>query len=864
MQRMLSDGPRRSLPTIAARWRRPDPSAARLARAPRRGSVERPINARLVRGTWLLVASRCSSPRSPSAGRSRSRRRAAAVVRPADGGRARARTGRDYPDRAPGSAGALGRRAGSEQLALYGFTAAGRPLRGDDPRPAATCELRNVVAVVPGRSPDAIVVMAHRDNSGRAGRERQRVRHGRADRARARVRAGGRSSAACRRSRRTRSSSSRPTAARSAPSARRASPSARRTGATRSRSSAWTRSAGAPRRGSCSPATPPRSPARSARRDRRRPRARADGREPRRAPAARVSCSTSASRSRSASRGRSSRAGVPAVTLTTGRTRRERGSVDDPLDASSGSAELGRAAQATDRLARRRASSSRRATTSYVYLGARIVRGWAIQLVLLAALLPFLVGAVDLFARCRRRRIALGAGGPEPAQPARLLGYAGFLVLVAARLGAFPDGEAAAAAARRRRDRPVARRARRARRAARWPAGSSRGSALIPRRPPAAEETLAGYAVALLALGLLALVVVATNPFALVFLLPSLYAWLWLPQVHVASRSRVRRCSCVGLAGPVLLVVVVRDALRARAWTRRGTCSRSSPSGSSRWVAVAIGARLARGRGAARGARGRPVRAVPGRARGAVRADRSGASSGVAAARTSSRSTRWRARAGGSEPRRRPAARPSPRGTRTSASAPAARTIMWDSWPVTGSSTPRRRRAGVARRTSSSRCGVAAQRRREAAALETRARVAAPLEREQRRPHEELERRPAPRPGCPGSPKTSVAPRTPKASGLPGLIATPQKTSSTPSSRQRSRARGRAGPTETPPEVTSTSASRPRSSARGGRPRRRPPASSRSTRHPRWRAPRRASARSTRRSGRARAARRAGAARSRC
>src|SRR4030095_10172642 len=33
--------------------------------------------------------------------------------------------------------------------------------------------------------------------------------------------------------------------------------------------------------------------------------------------------------------------------------------------------------------------------------------GWAIELVLLAALLPFLVSAVDLFARCRRRHIPL-------------------------------------------------------------------------------------------------------------------------------------------------------------------------------------------------------------------------------------------------------------------------------------------------------------------------------------------------------------------------------------------------------------------------------------------------------------------------
>ena len=52
-------------------------------------------------------------------------------------------------------------------------------------------------------------------------------------------------------------------------------------------------------------------------------------------------------------------------------------------------------------------------TSSYLYLGSRLIRGWAIELVLLACLLPFLAAAVDLFARCRRRRIPLGAGAPR-------------------------------------------------------------------------------------------------------------------------------------------------------------------------------------------------------------------------------------------------------------------------------------------------------------------------------------------------------------------------------------------------------------------------------------------------------------------
>src|ERR671930_537568 len=46
-------------------------------------------------------------------------------------------------------------------------------------------------------------------------------------------------------------------------------------------------------------------------------------------------------------------------------------------------------------------------TSSYVYFGPRLLPGWAIELVLISALAPFLLAAVDLFARCRRRHIPL-------------------------------------------------------------------------------------------------------------------------------------------------------------------------------------------------------------------------------------------------------------------------------------------------------------------------------------------------------------------------------------------------------------------------------------------------------------------------
>ena len=81
-------------------------------------------------------------------------------------------------------------------------------------------------------------------------------------------------------------------------------------------------------------------------------------------------------------------------------------------------------------------------TTSYIYFGTRIVRGWAIELVLLTALLPFLIGTIDLFAHCRRRRIPLAPAARSLRGRLYFWGYAAALVFAASLLGAFPQGEA--------------------------------------------------------------------------------------------------------------------------------------------------------------------------------------------------------------------------------------------------------------------------------------------------------------------------------------------------------------------------------------------------------------------------------------
>jgi hypothetical protein len=77
---------------------------------------------------------------------------------------------------------------------------------------------------------------------------------------------------------------------------------------------------------------------------------------------------------------------------------------------------------------------------------------------------------------------------------------------------------------------------------------------LMPRRAVTPEEELAGHTAALLALGTLSLLFVATNPFALLFLLPSLHAWLWLPQLRGTPAPVRLGVLALGFAGPALLL----------------------------------------------------------------------------------------------------------------------------------------------------------------------------------------------------------------------------------------------------------------------------------------------------------------------
>jgi hypothetical protein len=249
--------------------------------------------------------------------------------------------------------------------------------------------------------------------------------------------------------------------------------------------------------------------------------------------------------------------GIPAITLTTGGDLPVDAAGDTPAALDRGhlaqvGAATGQLLQSLDAgMPEPHASSA-----SYVYLGSRLIRGWAVQLLLLALLVPPFVALVDLFARCRRRRVRLL---PAARSYLRRLGFWLFLTALFSLFGAigfWPEGAArppalATAAARN------------------WPlppfillgllavvAWFVTRSRLLPHRPLRPEEELAGHVVALLALVLLALMIAFGNRYALLFLVLPLHLWLWLPQMRREDRLPLARVAvlALGLLGPGALV----------------------------------------------------------------------------------------------------------------------------------------------------------------------------------------------------------------------------------------------------------------------------------------------------------------------
>jgi hypothetical protein len=522
-------------------------SPASERRRPRPGSLERPVNGRLYRGAWLLVALpvlllafSVSSPRSLPA----------PVVAKAFDGNAAAATAQDltynYPDRLPGTTGARGAANWfTRQLTPYGFDVRRDTFRATIHGHKTT--LVNLIATKAGVSP-RIIIMAHRDDSGTGAGLDDNASGTGALIELARAYAPSRTEQA--------DSLPYPIAFVSTDGAEDGA-----LGAAHLAANASTRrnavavinldSIG----GTGSPrlefgGDTPRSPAPGLLETMRQALNKESNGK-----AARTSALDQlfslAFPFNTYEQAPFVSKGVPAVTITTAHGRPAESATTPTPDLNI--AHLNAVGLATQDAinAAEEGVTFAQGSSSYLFLGQRVIRGWAIEFVLIAMLLPFIAAAVDLFARCRRRRIPIAPA--LRSYRSRLVFWAlgGLVFLLFAEAG-FLGGT-------NRRPAPL--------NDVRWPVGALLVLALLgvaswlavrdrlrPRRPVDAEEELAGHTAALLALSVVGLLVAATNPYALIFLLPCLHLWLWLPQVQARSHAVRIVVLLLGLAGPAYLV----------------------------------------------------------------------------------------------------------------------------------------------------------------------------------------------------------------------------------------------------------------------------------------------------------------------
>ncbi|MBA3347304.1 MAG: M28 family peptidase [Actinobacteria bacterium] len=460
---------------------------------------------------------------------------------------------REYPDRSPGTAGAFGAAQWFvNQLDLYGFEAQRDPFRGEIPG-RGRVHLQNLVAVAEGASQNAIVFLAHRDNAGFGAGAGDNASGTAAliELARTYAPVTGASGIQARPAHDLVFVSTDGGAYGALGAAHFAATSPYAEGAIAVVSLDAIGGSGLPRLLIGGDA--PRSPAPTLVRTAAVRVLEETGAEPLRASAFRQLLDLGFPFTLG-EQGPLVALGIPSLTLSTAGDDPPLKTEEAPLDADRFT-ELGRSAQgllgSLDS-----GLEFAQGTTSYVYLGRRIVLGWAIQLVLIAALLPFLIGAVDLFARCRRRRIRLAPAVRNLRRRGAFWGFAGALFFAGVQLGLFADGVSG---------RPLPPHVPGvadpallglsillALGLAGWFVSRER---LLPTRSASLDESLAGYSATLLALGLVAILVVATNPFALVYLLPSLYGWLWLPQVHESTPVVRAALLAAGFGGPLLLVL---------------------------------------------------------------------------------------------------------------------------------------------------------------------------------------------------------------------------------------------------------------------------------------------------------------------
>lgn len=243
--------------------------------------------------------------------------------------------------------------------------------------------------------------------------------------------------------------------------------------------------------------------------------------------------------------------GLAAITLTTSETSDPAASAGDP-DAPLAVQRLGELGRATEALVGSLDASVGAAfrTPDSLFFSDRAASGWAVRLTLVLCVVPFALGVFDLLVRSRRRALPLAPGFRGLRARALFWLYGGLLLWIGALTGVFPTGAslplppyssfvvdvpAAGLSVL-----VIAL-------AVGWLVGRRR---LVPARPASADEQLAGFTAALVGLGVLAAVLAIAQPYALVFVLPSLYAWMLLPlRSNVWQRVGL---FLVGLAGPLI------------------------------------------------------------------------------------------------------------------------------------------------------------------------------------------------------------------------------------------------------------------------------------------------------------------------
>lgn len=194
-------------------------------------------------------------------------------------------------------------------------------------------------------------------------------------------------------------------------------------------------------------------------------------------------------------------------------------------------------------------------TSDALFFADRTVWGWAVRLVLMLLVVPVALGAIDLLVRSRRRGVRVAGAVRAVRTRLAIWLFGAALLFLGAVVGALPTGASLPLPAYTSvvSSPPLLAVVLLAGAfGLTWLAGRRR---LVPTRRPSPDERLAGLLVALLSLCALSFVLVVTKPYALVFVLPSLYAWPWISAERPTWRGVA--LFLLGLLGPILGLVTL-------------------------------------------------------------------------------------------------------------------------------------------------------------------------------------------------------------------------------------------------------------------------------------------------------------------